>query len=211
MRIRRLTLPSTDLVRLADFYEHDLGLTVWRHAASIDIEVGVSVLSFQEGPTHEPVHFAFNIPPNQFGAAKEWLQQRTNLHCDKAGKDQFVFESWQADAVYFRDPDGNIAELIARRELPDADSEVFSPEQMMSISEVAIVVDDVDQSVRELDIPTYGEFTSDFAALGDPEGLLIVVRKGREFFPDSGVEAAVVPITLTIEEEGEQRDLAFGQ
>jgi hypothetical protein len=65
-------------------------------------------------------HFAFNIPENQIRSAKEWLMPRTVLLKDEQGNDYFQHSGWNSEAVYFKDPAGNILEFIARHDLSNA-------------------------------------------------------------------------------------------
>jgi len=108
--------------------------------------------------------------------------------------EEYDFSSWGgARAVYFRDPEENVVELIAR---PQARDE-------LTLAEVGLPVEDVPNAVetlqREVGLPLYDEAGDTFAPLGDDDGLLIVVRVGRDWFP-VGVPAGDSPIEITIED-----------
>jgi catechol-2,3-dioxygenase len=93
--------------------------------------------------------------------------------------------------VYFRDPEENVVELIAR---PQARSELALAEVGLPVDDVAAAVDALD---RELGLSTYDDWDESFAPLGDDDGLLIVVRVGRGWFP-VGVPSGTAPVEVTV-------------
>jgi len=85
----------------------------------------------------------------------------------------------------------NVVELIARPQV----------RPKLSLAEVGLPVDDVPAAVdalqRAFDLPTYDDWDESFAPLGDDDGLLIVVRVGRGWFP-VGVPSGPAPIEVTL-------------
>ncbi len=127
-----------------------------------------------------PHHFAFHV------ADLEPWQRRLDVG------EEHDFSSWGgARAVYFRDPEENVVELIARPQV----------RPKLSLAEVGLPVDDVPAAVdalqRAFDLPTYDDWDESFAPLGDDDGLLIVVRVGRGWFP-VGVPSGPAPIEVTL-------------
>ena len=99
------------------------------------------------------------------------------------------FESWNAQSFYFRDLNGNLLEFICRYDLPNAASKEFTASSLLYISEIGIVTGNVHELMGDLKA-RYGIGTfikqpplENFAVLGTEEGLLIVVQKGRNWFP----------------------------
>src|SRR3954447_7910930 len=206
MRILDLELSARDLHSLHDFYGTTLGFEVDAAADHpLTIQAGATRLTFVPAPDGSPhlYHFAFNIPENQLSAAKEWLSTRTPLLTDSNGFDEFNFESWHAHSVYFKDPAGNILEFIARHDLPNATGEPFGPRSILSVSEIGLATNDVPSLVRSLPpgVPVYGEVSETFTAVGDELGLLIIVKTGRVWFPDTGVSAQPEPARITFQTE----------
>ena len=164
MRIVDATFPATDPDALATWYAETLG----------------AGLSFVNSET-TPHHFAFHV------ADLDPWKRRLDV------SEEHDFSNWGgARAVYFRDPEENVVELIAR---PQARPE-------LTIAEVGLPVEDVPAAVAalqdQLDLPAYDEGDESFAPLGDDDGLLIVVRLGRGWFPDrvpSGAARIEVRIT----------------
>jgi catechol-2,3-dioxygenase len=153
--------------------------------------------------THQIYHFAFNIPPQQFAEAKAWIAQRVPPLTDHTGADEFYFEAWNAHALYFSDPAGNIVELIARHTLASQSHQPFTEQSLLSVSEIGLVTDNVRDTVHllrtRLGISSYqGTGNDEFTAVGDEAGLFIVVKRGRIWFPDTNKPAAVAPVSVTV-------------
>jgi hypothetical protein len=163
VRIVEARLPASNPDALAGWYADTLG----------------AAPSFVAGET-SPHHFAFHV------ADLEPWKRRLDV------SEEHDFSSWGgARAVYFRDPEENVVELIAR---PQARPE-------LALAEVGLPVDDVpaaaDALERGLGLRPYGEWDENFAPLGDDDGLLIVVRVGRGWFP-VGVPSGGAPIEVTV-------------
>lgn len=162
MRIVDALLPAADPDRLRAWYLDHVG----------------AAPSFVRGdPT--PHHFAFHT------ASLEPWRQRLDV------TEEHDFADWDgARAVYFRDPESSVGELIARPE----------PWTELALAEVGLPVDDVAAAVdalAEVGIGAYREWGGEFAPLGTAAGLLIVVRTGRGWFPyDVSAGAAAIEVTV---------------
>lgn len=218
MHIHRLELLSADLAALHTFYGEVLGLPVVNTTPEVLEIAGPdwSLVFLVVQPDWRGIyHFAFNIPENQFDAARAWLAARTPLNTGPDGADTFFFEDWNAHAVYCTDPAGNIVELIARHTLPNAHEAPFSGVQLLVISEIGLVAEDVQATVQalqtQIDIPIYrGAGSPDFTALGDEEGLLIVVRRGRPWFTDPSKPATALSTRVAMSTSAGKRFILAG-
>ena len=196
MKIKTLSLPTHNLNSMREFYTDVFGLPlVDEDKSSFTLQAGSTRLAFigtkdGKAPKH---HFAFNIPPNLFQEAKAWLAERTELVRGKEGQVEFDFSNWDARGLYFLDPAGNIGELIARDMLPEAETSRFTAAAILSVSEIGIPVANVPETVTALrqtaGLLPYRGATETFTAVGDENGLLIVVQQGREWYPNTGVSA----------------------
>ncbi len=217
MLIQELQLHTTDLAAQKSFYSEVLACQIVAETAdSFTVQTGASWLTFQK--THligqnPRYHFAFNVPSNQIKDALNWLKTR-NIAALPTGKNddddtiEYIadFREWQADAVYFHDPSGNILEFIARQEFARPSNKPFSPESIISISEIALVAvgKDAKQYAAELrekyDITSFqkGTNTPEFWALGADNGLILTVRENRIFFP-TDIPAARFPLKVLFE------------
>jgi catechol-2,3-dioxygenase len=213
MKIKSLKLWTTQLEAVSAFYRDVLGLTCAARTGKVEVYAGYTRLTFEQtrqaeaSAIHSPYHFAFNIPENQFDGAKTWLAQRVPLIQDRNGEDTFDFLRWNAHACYCYDPDGNIVELIARHSLDSASTATFSARSILGVSEIGMVSDDVRGSVHQLcqkyGLGVYdGAGNEQFAAVGNEQGLFIVVKRGREWYPDTGKLASSSRFTLAFEWQG---------
>ena len=179
------------------FYGSELELNVTWVDDTSSVRVGHSFLNFElEQEVTGTYHVAFNVPGSRFEEARAWLETRAPLLHDAHGHTSFVFDSWQSQAVYVLDPDGNLIELIGRRALDPITRGAFGASHLLGISEVGVVVDDVPAVVqgaeRHLGVTPYlGQRHPEFTAVGDETGLLIVVKTGRPWFPT--LEPALSP------------------
>ncbi len=163
MRIVEARFPASDPDALAAWYAETLG----------------AAPSFVAGDT-SPHHFAFHV------ADLDPWKQRLDV------SEEHDFSSWGgARAVYFRDPEENVVELIAR---PQARPELSLAEVGLPVEDVAAAVDALQ---RAFDLPSYDDWDESFAPIGDDDGLLIVVHIGRGWFP-VGVPSGPAPIDVTL-------------
>jgi catechol-2,3-dioxygenase len=211
MTIKEISLITNDINGTTTFYTTNLQLPIlYQSVNRISFQAGASVLTYeQQTTTTQPVyHFAFNIPHNQLDAAINWLQQFTTLLPVPDNSYIANFESWNANAVYFYDNNGNLLELIARHDLKN-DADLLS---VSGISEIGIVTASVpeyaDQIISMYKLPVFAKQPRMelFTALGDDNGLLIIAAKSRNWFP-SQIPAQPFPARVTIENNGETNTL----
>jgi len=196
MEINRLILQTSALKELTAFYTTALGLpALSKNENEIAISIGSTELVFKHVSAADPFyHFAINIPANKIKEAKDWLSGRVELiWMDDYKSDIADFVNWHAKSVYFFDPGGNIVELIARFDLDNKADESFSAWQFLSVSEVGLVLKEVDfdKSVSGL-FEQYQLSYFDkqpplpqFKDIGNDEGLFIVVPENRNWYPTS--------------------------
>ena len=205
MKLTEVILSTHQFETLKIFYGSLLGLDIIVDQPSqLSFQVGSTILGFCEAvPKEKPYyHIALAIPTNKFSEAKQWVSERGISLFSKDGQDEFSFESWNATALYFYDPDGNLIEFIAHHTLSNATDEAFGSKHLLRISEIGLPVDNVPEVVSKLSnafqLPQWGGDGQQFAPLGDAEGALIVVDKHRPWFPD-GRAPAVFDTKVIIE------------
>ncbi|GGO36360.1 VOC family protein [Deinococcus humi] len=213
MHIDCLTLFTTNLEIQHAFYTGTLGLdAVGRTSQSVTFQAGRTLLTFcqHDGPETFS-HFAMDIPRNQVDGAEAWLRGRVALLEDSAGISRFpLSESWNSESLYFEDAAGNIVEFIARHDLTNDSPAPFGPASVLHISELGVVVPDVTATVLELErrfgLSAFHEQSPTFSPLGGQDGLLIVVREGRGWFP-VGQPARAAPFEMTFRKDGQLQRL----
>ena len=226
MRIRHVGLKTECLDDLRRFYGETLAIPLAdEREDAFSLRIGASELEFRQGAASS-YHFAINIPSNLFDVARVWLAARTPLLPMLDDGDTMHWRAWNAHACYFRDPDDNIGELIARHNLSEEGgllaSSAFDPAtHLLGISEIGLALDDVGASCRlieeRLSLPVWDtgdgvrflrlrSASTRFRALGGERGLLICVRRGHAWFPTSDVLAEPAPLYVTFAGE-EEREL----
>lgn len=212
MKINRLILKTAAIDKLDSFYSRTLELETKRVSASeLQINCVRSELIFKQAPGDNPFyHFAFNIPSNKIEEARSWLKNKVDLiWMDDYKSDIADFVNWKAKSVYFFDPAGNIVELIARFDLNNPALEPFSGKQILSVSEVGLVfsIEGFAKKTNALLRDNRLEYflkqpaLPQFRAIGDDEGLFIVVPEKRNWYPTEKA-SGIFPIQVEFENGG---------
>jgi catechol 2,3-dioxygenase-like lactoylglutathione lyase family enzyme len=211
MNITRLELLTLNLQAQRDFYANILELPVKLTSSNLEVKARTTKLIFAQASTYfdGAYHFAFNIPENQFHAAKKWISERIPLLRDETGKDEFNSESWNSDSVYFKDPAGNVLEFIARHNLKNAVDRDFDSRQILNVSEIGLpsenVIDLASEICKSLNLSVFKQQPNEtFTPVGDDEGLFILPIKDRIWIPNSGVPAKLLPVKVTGDTNGKE-------
>ena len=194
-RILHLDLiAGTSLNELKKFYTSLIGLPLLTEQADrFTVRAGETTISFIQANDKDAApfyHFAFNIPENKILKAREWQLKRTALSATPSQlidsaypKDIRHFQHWNAHSVFFWDPAGNLVEYIARHDLKNSAEGEFSSKDLLCVSEIAFIVQDTESVAGEIkssfNLIQYRGGDENFRAIGDENGLLFVMKKGR--------------------------------
>ncbi len=209
MNIPELQLLSSDIPQTKKFYHEILGMPII-HAddSTIKISAGKSALQFNKVNNLNPFyHFAFTIPANKFDEAFTWANTKLELITITPTSTIADFKNWNAKAFYFYDNNQNIIEFIARFDLDINSDKIFDGSSIFSISEIGLVVDNAKEySEKLLEEHSLNFFSrqppqDDFVAIGDDNGLFIVVNNNRNWYPTSK-PAGKFWTAIRIEQEG---------
>ena len=201
MDIRQVQLATRSLADTARFYER-LGCSVEIVDATVRIVVGSTLLVFRELPEMTgALHLAITIPTGTFDAAKAWIAGLTTV---LGTDDQDEFEgppNWNSRSVYFEGPDQQLLELIERRDLPvDMGENTAVP--LVSVSEVGVPVPDVlgaVEALRRAGLELYANPPGEsFSAVGDVDGLVILVSPDRRWFPTGDRSPSSAPVVIDV-------------
>jgi len=205
MKVKKLNLQTAYLKTLQEFYSSVLELPIDQpDEKKIDIKIGHGDLIFTETTTGEPFyHYAINIPANKIEEAKAWLSNKVKLLWMEDYKNDIAdFVNWHAKSVYFYDPAGNIVELIARFDLQNSVNQTFSSSQFLSLNEVGLVFTD-ENFEKEITTLEHSYSLSNFdkqpplpkfRAMGDDEGLFVIVPENRNWYP-TAKPSGIFPLT----------------
>lgn len=201
MRIKHLTLDCANLQEQKYFYTKKFGFEIVDESEGhITLKMGSSLLTFNENRLKKSYyHFALNIPFDSIKAAVAWLDKKVDIIETKDGKVQ-DFSNWEALAIYFLDPAGNIVEFIGRKRLKGKTRTVFNEKDVMSISEVGLPVFQVSETFdlinKEAGIPKFDCKSSTFCACGDDNGLFIIVDKAEKAWFPTDEPAKAYPLQV---------------
>ncbi|WP_153800824.1 VOC family protein [Foetidibacter luteolus] len=216
MRFQKITLQTSRLTELHEFYSNVLGLYIhYRDDRSFELLTGASTLRFEVTDTGHPFyHFAWNIPENRYLQAADWLKQKNITLLTEPGTSNEIldFTDWNAHAMYFYDPAGNLVELIARHNLGNTSAEDFNPGSFLEISETGVVAKDYATTysyiTQTLQIPFWKGNHENFNALGDEHGLFITVPEERVWFM-SDKKAQHFPLEVNYTQDGINKTVYF--
>jgi catechol 2,3-dioxygenase-like lactoylglutathione lyase family enzyme len=191
MDILEIELLTDDLEKTRKFYSEILGFdTVFSSANTVSFRTGESILTFNQSTDVDPkYHFAFNIPCNKITEALRWISEKTEIIKTSDDKAIADFDTWNAKACFFYDNNENIVEFISRADLNTLSDMPFDILSVIAISEIGIVTDeplvfaDKLSAENKLSYFSKGKKSEDFVALGNDNGLFIVVRTSRNWYP----------------------------
>ena len=219
MKIKHLVLEIHNVEKVASFYADILQLPVTENENSCTVTIGYSTIRFERSTTgKEPYyHFAFNIPSLKIEEAKEWLLSRVELLWLDDYKDVIAdFKNWNAKSVYFFDVAGNVVEFISRTDLGVHKNDPFSSRQLLSVSELGLVFPAWELETRTENLlkdfslsyfPKQAPLPQ-FKAVGDEEGLFIIVSENRNWYPTTK-PALNAPVRVLFDTDGRDREASF--
>ncbi|AOV07174.1 hypothetical protein [Sporosarcina ureilytica] len=196
---KSVTLYTDQLVEMKNFYHNLLEIPIIEKGKNFfTLSIGTSTLTFKQSEGNSIYHFAFNIPGNHLTSAKRWLTERVSLNKED-DKDEIFYKNFNADAIYFDDPSGNIVEYIGRRTVIH-DGE-FSIQSLINISEMSVTtpyVKIVGQQLMEIGIPTFHNQSlqeDDLNFLGMDDTYVVLVPPNRTWY-FSDVKSKTDPLEI---------------
>lgn len=216
MKLDQIEIKTNDIQKTKAFYETVFGLFILENdEKSITFQAGTSILKFIEDSQFNSVyHFAFNIPENQLEEAILWCKNKVDLIVLEDKSVITHFENWNAHSVYFFDHNDNLLEFIARHDLNNEQVGEFNSASILNISEIGIVTESPlklgNQLIEEHGLHFFSQNTNTekFAAIGDHEGLLILVQPNRNWYPTQ-IPSESNPIRVSIENNENLIELSF--
>ncbi len=188
MEIQELKIFSQNINEQESFYSDVLGFDCIRTSAStLEVITKENKLIFEKSDTMSYYHFAFLIPPKSLESAIAYIEDRSiellRLRNDKV----IYFDSGKA--IYFYDKDANIVEFIERPTLKYRSQNTFSANSIIKVNEIGLPVKNplqaAERLVHEFNVEPLDEigFNDVFCWVGDYNGVIIVVKEGRNWLP----------------------------
>ena len=213
MKIKSLTIFSNHIKEQLRLYRDEMGFELISYdESSFELQVGYSILRFENDPDAKPYHIAFHIPDNQENWALEWLKSYVSPIKHNA-REIVDFDNWKAKSVYFYDKDENIIELISRIDLNKSSSGVFNAQAIAGIAEIGMVTQDISAIFKDLrsecSLNIFDGNMDRFCAIGDPSGLIICIDKDKkDWFPNED-RAHVTNFKMKMEHKQENFSISF--
>lgn len=194
MKILRIVLETANLKKTKAFYKDILEMKVVREKDSFfTVQAGKSQITFQQSEEVPFYHFAFRTN----GAYLDYLFKKVEesgaeLLSDENGHTSMY---WEGKQIYFKDPDGNIVEILERDNPYSEEMDGF-----YDICEIGLPSYDVDELSNFLGaVPNQNIAESDlFRFHGDKLGNFVLVKEGRNWYP-TPIPATIHPVTVEVE------------
>ncbi|WP_300440826.1 VOC family protein [Christiangramia sp.] len=213
MKINKLTVYTSNIEGQLRLYRNQLDFQVRNQSEdSFELEIGYSILRFEQKLNCTPYHIAFHISDRQEEEAVAWLKGKRAIQ-QFNGEDIVDFSNWQARSVYFYDEGQNIMELISRRDFSKPKSAIFSASNIVGIAEIGLATNNVQQKFEKMKLECgLNQFDGDlerFCAVGEDAGLIITINKNeKDWFPTED-KAYASSFQLEFEHESKHYKMDF--
>lgn len=185
MKILQFNFKDPEPQHWVEFYGETLGFHCEIKENGVLIELGYSTLLIEKANVKRtPIHLAFHIATGSILTTKNWLDSKVQW-LERNSQRIVEFPDWNARSFFFLDSMGNILEGIERPDRPISTFQL-GQEGFIGLAEVGLPTthfEEVKANILQHGLGLYDEGNQDFAALGNYEGLLILVREGRPWFP----------------------------
>lgn len=201
MKIKELTLKTEDLSLVKSFYSDILKLKTENREKTVLVETAETHFNFKHSnKAVAPYHFAFNVDKGFLDVAYKKLKQKIKI-LSYQDDEVIHFNSWNARSIYFYDPAGNILELIEREE-SRAENLKSNELGIFSVSEIGISSFRIKRMLDQfltIDLPFYSGDGENFSALGNPNGLIILVNARNKTWMPTEIKASPEDCSITLE------------
>ncbi|MEZ5008445.1 MAG: hypothetical protein R2753_09895 [Chitinophagales bacterium] len=219
MEITSIQLLSSNIEQQKKFYSESLGFSLKETKNGFSIQAGATKLSFElDLNGNNFYHFAFLVADNHFEDCLTYVKNKgISILPDKFTSEEITYwDNNSGRSFYFYDADKNIVEFITRPSLNYLSDQPWSINEIIKINEIGTPVNaPLETSTYLLNnfpfsIPQHNidRFNDTFCWYGSFEGTLLVVKKGREWYPTAH-EAISSNLKLQIQEKTDLIHLNF--
>lgn len=189
MKILHVRLECKHLERMKEFYTRFLKMELKEeNSGSFTVKAGQSRLTFTKRENQPYYHICFRTNERFFDSMFEKIESA--LLPNEKGE---VSMYWKGKQAYFHDPEGNVLEMLERKDVP---KELLD---WHDVCEIGLPCENIRDMQEELSFLN-DQFRADsdtFAFVGDDNGAAVVVKGGREWYPTArGSE--IHPIVLEV-------------
>jgi catechol 2,3-dioxygenase-like lactoylglutathione lyase family enzyme len=198
MKILHVTLHVFHMEKMKKFYRETLGMEIISEEEPFfTLQAGKTKITFLQADEVPFYHFAFRTGVEYF---ETMFNKLTELNLLLPNENGWTSMYWEGKQMYFKDPDGNIVEILERENpYPDHLKSYYD------VCEVGLPTDDVQelsdclQSIANDNVSA----SETFRFYGDKSGNFILVEKGRHWFPTEQ-PAEIHPVMIEVEGDFDQ-------
>lgn len=213
MEIRELKIYSSRIDEQKEFYKNVLGFQCKRNSdTKLCLQTKENTLIIEKSEKCFYYHFAFLIPTGTVQNAINFLESR-DIELLLLNKKKIIhFKTGKS--IYFYDKDENTVEFIERPSLNYPSKETFSINDIIKLNEIGLPTLEPIKTANSL-MKQFGikpininDFSESFCWVGDFNGVIIVVKEGRNWLP-TDKPGVVNDFSVHYTEEGKEFRLTF--
>jgi catechol 2,3-dioxygenase-like lactoylglutathione lyase family enzyme len=202
MKIYQLYLKCFHLEEMKKFYTEDLEMKLISESDKhFAVLAGTTKLFFELDKNVPYYHVCFRTDSDYFNSMFDKLSDKSLLLPDEVGNYSMFWEGKQA---YFYDPDGNILEMLERPFHWGGNQPKTGwydvGEIGMPVKQISALQETLSQTVSTI----YRSESETFSFYGDTEGVFVLVKEGRNWYPTER-PASIHPIIAVVSGEKEER------
>jgi catechol-2,3-dioxygenase len=193
MKIIHLKINVFHMKEMKEFYSETLEMKIIREDENgFTIQAGKTQITFLQAIDIPVYHFAFRAGLEFYEYMYNKLNELDLLLPNEEGETSMY---WGVKQIYFKDPDGNIVEILERKNPYSENLEGW-----YDVCEMGLPSRDVQELSEFLQmISNENKSTSEtFRFFGDKSGNFILVKKGRHWYPTEQ-PAEIYPVTIEVE------------
>jgi catechol 2,3-dioxygenase-like lactoylglutathione lyase family enzyme len=193
MKINHVKIDVFYLKEMKEFYTETLQMKIIQENENgFTVQAGKTQITFLQANDIPFYHFAFRAGLAFYEYMYNKLSELDLLLPNEEGETSMY---WEGKQLYFKDPDGNILEIL-ERENPNSEN----LEGWYDVCEMGLPTGDVQELSDFLHmIPNGNKSSSEtFRFYGDKRGNFILVKKGRHWYPTKQ-PAGIYSVTIEVE------------
>lgn len=199
---------------LKEFYTSLLGQEAVRYdTARLFLQIGHTEVVFYTSETPATYHFAINCAYQIVESIPGFVKTFSEILPGPHDEEIIEFPNWNARSVYFRDPAGNIVEIIGRQRMQYALKDKSEKPVFHCVSELGLATPNFakirEKVNRNLQLEEFWVEGDYFIALGDEEGLLITVDSEQKLWFPSNTRAGFFGWTTRLTIKGQPYQLRY--